>query len=421
MKRNILAGLLLLSLLGCSEDGTVASGSPANAPIRFDAACNLEGLAPALRQTFVMIDEGLVQKISEPQEFASKNKLLRDLVTALADPSAIELGRMAARERITIYLAPAGGGSAKQVFSGCLPGISAEEKLALAGAQGGLNRFFAGNKEDEFLDSANQFTAAMVGTLIAIAQRRTDAAVDEQRLATALRSIGSALRGTEASRRVFIVSNSLDGGSHPSITDARRAGLKDGAESGLDLGNSDLYVLSEFSPDALGMAFAEARATTQSARLAGWSNDIAGFEFGTPPVRIVRYAGKALYPDGQSLVVRVRIGVDDAGRMVDSWLTLSDLRDMSIPMFGQAICQERGDCEYKSDRSGFAQAWVAERSSVPSFDNEAPFAGLREWSMRSSGAKLTGEVFDSAVSRIGGDPNRKSIPFEATIQQKSTH
>lgn len=421
MMRKILAGLLLLSLLGCSEDGSITSGSPVNAPIRFDAACNLEGLAPALRQTFVVIDEGLVQKIAGPHEFASKNKLLRDLVTALADPSAIELGRVAARERISIYLAPAGGGSAKQLFSGCLPGLGADEKAALAAAQGGLNRFFTGGKEDEFIDSANQFTAAMVGTLIAIAQRRTDAALDEQRLATALRSMASTLRGTEASRRIFLVSNALDTGNQSSISDARRAGLKAGAESGLDLGNSDLYVLSEFSLDANGMAFAEARATAQSARLAGWSNDIAGFEFRTPPTRMVRYAGKALYPDGQSLVVRLRIGVDDAGRLVDSWLTLSDLREMSIPMAGQAICQESGDCEYQSDRSGFAQAWVAERGSVPNFDNEAPFAGLREWSMRSSGTRLSGEVFDSAVSRIGGDPNRRSIPFEATLQQKSTH
>jgi len=422
LRTKTTALFVALSLAACGGEGAPAViDAGLVKSVKYENYCSVPDMLPALRQTFIVLDENLLVATQTAADFASKNQRLRDAVLAFADPgSSLEQGRSAPRERITVLLAPIDGGTAKQIFTGCIPGLSTTDRAALANTQSATAKFFAGGSDEKFMEGADDFTAILVGALVNAAQRRSrEAAATQPKFFDSLRGFGTALR-TESARRVVLVSNAVEVVVGANESEARAAAFLAAKTAGFDFGNADVLLIGDGGNNPLRVAYMDAWLVAQAGRLAGWSNDPSGLSYQPAPTKIERFMGTSRYPDGQELVTKVRLAYDDNGKLVDSWLILSDMREAAIPLTGQAICQQNNACDFRSDKGGFAQSWIAERGSEPKFDENAPYAGLREWSMTVSGAKLQGEVFDSAVDRIGKNASSKTIPFTATAQQKAT-
>ncbi len=422
-KLKIAAGALTFILTACGDNvAPNASAGGTNQIFKMETYCAVPDMAVSLRHTFIVLDEAMIVATQSAEDFAQKNQTMRDVVMGLADPlGAIEQGRTSARERITLLVAPQDGSSTKQLFTGCVPGLTARDRELLASGQSSTSKFFSGSAEDKFLEGAAEFRTVMVGALIQGARAKpSTASPSESRYFQSLRNFGQVLASSESTRRVILVTDAMPASSAPNDTDSRQQGFTAAHESNLDFGNSSIYILGAGGDSAQNLARAEAWITAQNGSLLGWSKQLEGISFQPAPTTVARFVGTSTYPDGQSLVTKVRIAYDDNGKLVDSWLILTDLNEYAIPLSGQAICSEPGACDFRADKSGFAQSWVVQRGSEPTFDEKAPFAGLREWSMKSAGSKLSGEVFDSAVDSIAGNTNSRSIPFSATAQLKAT-
>lgn len=419
--RNCSVVLLLASLLiGCGSDESAQPDRPGpSLAMRYEDYCAPPGLSVPLRDTFVVIDESVIVHAASPEEFASKNSYMRDAVMSLANyQDALEQGRTAPRERISVFVAGSDGSPARQIFTGCIPGLSEKERKEIAAGQSASSRFFSGRAEEAFIDGANEFTAILAGALINAARRAPEEPTGTK-MFQSIRNFGSLLGGTENARRIILVSNRVQVETAETVTETRTVAFRNASETNIDFANSDVYLLATGGENPLAVSYMEAWLIAQNGRLAGWAAEPSGLIHQTPPTTLLRYAGTTTYPDGQALVIKIRLAWDENGRLVDSWLVLTDLRDHAIPMSGQAICRLQNDCEIRSDRGGFAQAWIAEKGSEPVFDNQVPFAGLREWKLTLTGDALRGEVFDSAVDVIVGS-NRKFIPLQATHQVKAT-
>ena len=421
IKIKIATSILLLFLAGCSDDVAPTAGG-VNQNFKMETYCTVPDMAVSLRHTFIILDEAMIVATQSAEDFAQKNQKMRDAVMGLADPlGAIEQGRTSARERITLLVAPLDGSAAKQLFTGCVPGLTAKDRDVLANGQSGASKFFSGSAEDKFLEGAAEFRTVMVGALIQSARTKSsNAAPSESHFFQSLRNFGQVFASSESTRRIVLVTDAMPTSSAANDTDSRIQGFDAAKESNLDFGNSGIYILGAGGEAAQNLARAEAWITAQNGALLGWSKQLEGISFQPAPTTVARFVGTSTYPDGQSLVTKVRIAYDDNGKLVDSWLILTDLNEYAIPLSGQAICAAADACDFRADKGGFAQAWVVQRGSEPTFDEKAPFAGLREWSMKTAGSKLTGDVFDSAVDSIAGKTKSKSIPFTATAQLKAT-
>lgn len=420
----VLPALMVLFAAGCGSDSAVAP-SPVGASggqLRMETYCAVEGLSPALRQTFVVVEERALEPVAQAEEFAQKNQAVRDAVMAFADPvSALEAGRVAARERITLMIAPVDGSAPRQVFTGCLPGLTAEERMAQAQGESKVSNFFTGGTAQKIGDDVDRFRATIAGALIQAA-RSAPAVQDSEEgaLMRSLSAVGQVFRSADAVPRIVLVSGGLPPVKPVDMVVARGQGMADAGQTRMDLGNAEVMVIAPGGNSDVTRAYWQAFLLRQGGQLTSWSTDSSGLSITPSPVRLQRFSGTAAYPGGGDDIVQLRIATDPSGKLANSWLVLTGAPfDRAIPLTGQAVCDESGACRIRSDRGGFAQAWVAGRGDEPRFDNDAPFGGMREWSFDVGGTGLKGDVFDSAVSQVGPIAGKKSIEIKAVLQQKA--
>lgn len=422
-----LAAASALALAGCSgADAPTASLSPTgNGQIRMETYCSLEGLAPALRQTFIVVDERTLTPIAQAAEFGAKNAAVRDAVMTFSDPAgSIEGGRSAPRERITLLVAPADGAAPRQIFTGCLPGLSADERAAVAKGESKLDTFFTGGAASKLEESANDFRAAVAGAMVRAAQAipaQPSAPGTESTLFGSLAATGQMFRSTDAVPRIVLVSDHLplpaDAGDEKA---ARATAFTEAGALRVDLGNAEVFAIGHGGNDGQSRTYLQAFLLRMNGHLVSWSADATGVTPLPAPTSLQRYSGTATYPGGSDEIVQIRLATDASGKLVDSWLVLAGQPfDRSIPLTGQGVCDAGSNCHYKSDNGGFAQAWVAARGAEVSFDNLAPFGGMRQWALDTSGNDLKGRIFDPAVSQVGNVPGVDSIPIKAVLQQKA--
>ena len=411
MRRALLALLAFAALPGCEPDLSISSGG--EGPARFEAACALPGLPTAQRQTLIILDQASLARAEDPDAFRERNPSLIPAVVAIADAqSAVASGALAARERVSLYLAPADGGGLRLLFTGCAPALSASELQRLREGSSAVGRvrddFFASGAADRIEEQAGQYRSQLLGAL-----QRAAAHAPENPPAQAADFAGTtlvrALRATPRlvdpalglGRVVLIAPRAL--AAIPRLPDAavaRASGFAAARQLGLNLGLVELHVA--LAPAADGRDYAQAFFLASGANLVSWSTQ--GASSLPPPPSVVRaFAGEVQYGD-RPYPIELRLNSDPAGLLVNSWLLVRGSRANATPLTGAVACAgER--CRVTGDDGGFAQAWSTRPGGEPEFDPDMPFGGLRNVEIVIDGAAGQGRVFDSVVDEIGGRPD----------------
>lgn len=415
-----------LFLAACPDGNTPSKISPAagiSQAIRLEEYCTLPGLPPSGRHTYVLIDEHVVGRVEQTEDFGTTNAELRNVILAFATPNAASVtGLMDHRERLSILLLPREGTAAKLLFTGCLPSLSADE-LASADREGSaLATFFTGGTRQRLDEAAETFRRRVARALILAARSAPGPAEPEtgrlpqSQLVQSLLASGHLVNGDAGLPRVVLLARlgeiDIDGAS--TSESARRNGFADGQTVALDLARSELHVfLVGDNETSLARDYARAFFLTRHANLMTWADDTPP-PLPAPPVVVERYNGEALYPR-EPEAIQIRIAADRNGALVNSWIILRGEQNRSIPMTGRRFCNSGGRCSLRSDDGGFAQAWSPNAGGTPEFDRLLPFVGMREWEMTVQDQNFEGRVFDPTV-RIGPD-SADSFPLRGSVAQ----
>lgn len=423
--RHLLApsavAVLAFSLAGCDPETKGGEGGGSTGMIRSEAYCDKPGLAAPLRQTFILIDAKVIKKAALATEFAERNAFIRDLGLAFANPAlALASGLSDPRERITILLVPADGSPAQPVFTGCIPGLSADEEAAARSGNSGLGEFLTGDALSGMAKDAEQFQIAVVGGLTNAAKSGLDTPepqtgpVAASTLFSAIRASRGVLeppKGTLA-RYVIVTNLSAAGFEDPASADTpHKQGRDAGFKAAGDFGLSDVMIVQPEGTAPTGREFLEGFLLAQGGRLVSYSSGKPAAGERAP--KAVRYfEGEAAYP-GRSERVTLRIADDGKGNLSSSWLTMLGGVNKPIPLTGQISCTSPTVCKIASDDKGFAQAWSPQPGGEPEFANDLPFGGMRNFSFEISGKDLKGEASDPMV-QIGNDAAKSAIAITAT-------
>jgi len=422
MFSGVLGAVLMLFLSACDRSTDVAAPVlGGDGELKAEAFCDVQGLKPSLRHTYLLIDESIITKTETPADFVIHNVAIRDAVLALADPvRAISSGAADFRERVSIIVMRKDGSGGGRVFTGCVPALSPEEQQQIRSESSAVSDFFSGGVAQKLQNEVADFQGRLVGSL-QLAARQAPGPASPQTgefadtaLIKSLRASGRLINSDAGVPRLVLITN-LGGVHFPPMMkreEARKAGFELGKTIGLDFGRADVLVIQPSGGEDLHREFMDAFLLAQHGGLAYWGDYRVG-ALAAAPVSVSRYAGDAAYPKGPE-TLQIRIGIDRNGKLVNSWVLLKGRPDRSTPMTGNAVCGQDGRCEIRSDQGGFAQAWSLAPGGEPEFDPEAPFGGMRDFQLISDRERVTGRVFDAAISQIGdaGD----SIAIKAAAQ-----
>ena len=421
-----LSVISLLILSGCGSDHQSGSASAlgSGGEIKAEAFCSVPELAETLRHTYLLLDEAAISKTTTPAEFVDLNAPLRDMVLTFADPKkSLSAGTAAARERVSIFVLPRDGSAGKRVFTGCIPGLSSQELKTVKSESSKISDFFSGGIAQKIENDSKAFRTRLIGGLQVAAAQATGPAephsggLDETSLVKSLRASGRMINGDEGPPRVILYTDisKLDLPTGASRQEARQAGFDLARGTSLDFGRSNVAVVLPSSTNEITREFFDTFLLAQHGHLIHWGSASVG-ALPPAPTQLQRYAGEVEYSGG-SETVQLRIGTDQDGKLVNSWLVQVGSPNRSTPLTGQAICDDTGSCEIRSDDGGFTQAWSLSPGGEAEFDPEAPFGGLRQFRFETNEEQLTGKFFDPVVGQIG---DADHIPVSATVQKKAT-
>lgn len=413
-------------LAACSpEPSSVPAGTSPGQSIRMEQFCDAPGLDKPLRETYILIDSAKLKRAESPEQFAQLNVDARSAVLAIGDPaSSVDQGISAARERVTLLLTSPDGAAPRQLFTGCLPALSIDDREAIAKSESAAATFFTGGKEQAIREAADQFRTALIGSLIATARAQPESgASSSDAFLKSISSSAVAFGGkAESVPRLVFVTDSFAAAASESIVDARRLGFAKAEELTVKLGFGDVAIVGSGSESEVAREGTRSLLLGMGGNLVSWTRDGGSMKSNSIPTELRRFSGVVTYPVSPVIEesVQIRLGLDANGRLTNSWMIAIGDRTSGVPMDGGGACTADGACELRSETSGmFAQLWVPERQgNEPYFDNQTfpPYGALRQWRIDIRGETLTGAIFDPAVDQIGTDPRVKELMISATLQ-----
>lgn len=408
-----LAGLVMLS--GCGEDEVAAPAGQAS--VKLDAFCTMGGLAPALRETLLVIDQTAV-KPSKPETFRTENSELFAVIHGLADAErALGSGAMAPRERFTIAIANPASGGLSQIFTGCVPGLSKEELAGRAkkGEDGGIDVFFGSDMASKLEDAKEEFLKQVI--LMAVqapvgGEARGGDSFRESSFARTLKTIGPGTGAAGRVRRIFLFAD--PGKALASIPapypEARKAAFDQAAAAQTNLGMVELYLVPA------GRALTDVQRGFLDAYFLGSAGDLRFAGSFSPdslakvPVKVIDYTGELPLAADVKSPMEMRIASAADGTIANSWLSYTGSRGVRrTPIAGQFACTADG-CDLRGDPNlALGQRWRTDAGTEPQVLVDGPFGGMRMISGRDDGQKLSGRIYDPMIFLEGqGD-----IPFVA--------
>lgn len=412
-------------LAGCSAPTPTPAGAGPGPAIRMEQFCDTPGLPRPLRETYVVVDSLKLKRAETPADFADRNADARSAVLAVGNPSSsVDQGLSAARERITLLLTSADGAAPRQLFTGCLPALSAADRADLASTESAASTFFTGGQEQKIREAGDQFRTALIGSLIATARAQPEAlAADGTAFLQSLASSSIVFGGKQESvPRIIFVTDAFAAMDGVDTMTARKAGFERAKELGVKLGFSEVAIVGNGSESEAGREGARSMLLAMDGALGSWTKDGGSIRSAAVPIQIRRFAGAVTYPISPPLeeIVHVRLGLDANGQLTNSWMIEIGEYRTGVPMQGIGTCTTEDRCELRSDASStFAQLWVPERKgNEPHFDDKstAPYAALRQWKLTVIAGQLQGEIFDPAVDQIGENPQARALSVKATLQ-----
>ncbi|NNM75796.1 hypothetical protein HJG53_02600 [Sphingomonas sp. ID1715] len=405
MRRLIFASSVVALLAGCGGD-PVLDKQDGKGLVKLEAACSLAGLPSALRETLVVIDKTMV-KPADPETFRVENPELWALVTGLADGQrASDTGAMAPRERLTIALADPQSGGLEQLFTGCLPGLSADEMAGRTGkGEDGLSsKFFGSDMASQISRQREEFLKQVVISIATAkfgGQARPADNFGDSGFARTLKTVGPG-RGTPGLvRRVFLFADPAKALTTvpAEYVAARKQGFdaSDGFQA--NFGQSDIYVVPAGRP--LGenqRAFLDAFLLASRGDL----KSVAPFSpdgLSKPPVRLISYSGELPLGGGIKTPMELRLASAADGTIVNSWISYTGSKGVrATPLAGQFVCGAEGVCDLRGDPNlSLGQRWRTEPGKAPQPLPEGPFGGMRLIEGKDDGQRLTGRIYDPVI------------------------
>lgn len=420
------AGLLGAATLvaSCGGPATGTAGATSAATPRLEAFCQLEGLPQSARQSVLVIDERVLVKATEPADARVVNPELFAIALSLGDPmQAVSSGAMAPRERLSVYIAPATGTAPRLVFTGCVPGVSADEMKALTArkskVRGAVDSYFGANVGNKVSEATTEFRQALLGSLVRAvkdpAAGRKAADLQSSSIIRSLASVRQLAAPEQGLPRLFVLTDltlfTAAGVVQPA--DARRAGFAAADTARLAFGKAEVHLLGRKAGTTLGRDFADAFVLGSQGLLQSWG----GTTFSNapaPPVKVRLFAGKIDY-GGMEYPAQLRLAVDRNGSLVNSWLVVKLDREYATPVTGALACTPEDSCRLTSDDKGLAQAWSLDPNPQPEFAADMPLGGLRYIEADIVDGVATGKVFDPSVDQIGSLPGSLGLRFRMTV------
>jgi hypothetical protein len=366
--------------------GVVCSSANAQELERSDRFCEIEGLKPSLRQTLIIVDSRVIRPT------VPENTLWVGPLIELLDPTRPEIfTRFSPRERVSVVVTATDGGSPATIFSGCLPMLTEAEVGAEKARSGGVasrvKLFFGQGLIAEVSAEGDHFNNQLARALSRYTRGPRAAAPDsvtqfpEGPLARTFSRGASIIDDSRGVPRLIVISDipELQQNSFKDDNDARAQGFAAGEKIPGDLGRSDIFLLSpraqvnESSREYLAAYF-----TRSSAALINWQTS-ALTGLGVGPARVDRFIGETEY-GASPVTMRLRLGSDKNGKLVDSWVTVaSTQRELSMPLTGTFFCDSQKKCTISGDGRNFSQVWSTRIGDEPELNPKLPFGGLQKF------------------------------------------
>ena len=420
---RLIALAALAGLGGCGGaegDTATAAGEGAARPVKLDSFCGRQELPGPRRETVIAIDSTAIMA-SPPDRFRKDNGRLVDLLTGLAtSQQALETGAMAPRERLTILaLDPASGGS-RQVFTGCLPGVTPDELAArqASGAESGLDKYMGSDLASDVEDASADFLKAATVAMVSI--KAAAPAKDAGTPATMLRVLKALVRQPgDTPRRLFVYTDPSRPlrALPPDYAALRADAFKAAREAQISLGLVDAYVIpARRDLDDRQRGFLDALLLGAGANL----RSVAPFS----PDRLEPAAKASFVYVGQMPLyanveapAELRLNVTAAGRLVNSWIGFTG-RDgvKATPLGGEFACDADGACTLKGDpQAGLGQRWRTLAGSTPQPLADAPFGGMRMIEAAGGTESLNVRIFDPTFKILLAGSTPTDIKFKARL------
>jgi hypothetical protein len=377
--------------------------------------CHSEGFTRPLRQTIVVLDEMTVEPWTSG-EMSEGNRRWMNAAISLAGVEEAQRDKNAApRERITVLLARANGSDLVRVFTGCPPTFSREEMEKLDASTAGARRMF-----DEWLGKdprsrveADQkaFRIKLLGALVQLTKEAVKAKSPESNFLSLLPAVGRTLDLGNGIPRIVIFSPLvLANGTFANKAAAREAGFKQASLYAADLKRAEVYVVhGKREANSIADDYLSALLLASKGYLVDTSGETLP-ALRDAPQMIAVYGGFISY----GLVnapMQIRLAVDSAGSLVNSWVEISVDKATATPMTGKAICKGANldNCTIQGDGKDFSQAWALDPDpNKPTFDQHLPFSGMRWFQFTTSAKGATGTFYDPMVIVN----KQKDMPFD---------
>jgi hypothetical protein len=419
-----------LLLTACGRSPTPVNPGAAG-PASFEKYCNAPGAPRALRQTLLIIDENEVQPNAAPGQLAAGNRKWTLWIGGLlGKPGDSKSSAFSPRERLTVLLAPRNGAEPRTVFTGCVPGFSADEVQAIAKGQGGIGSassdFFGSGPVQTAAKDADRFRSLLGSALARLGDSENQTksaeggdALETSSLLTSLRQ-KSLVDLSAGIPRIVIFSDmsrlSIEGANIP---EARSAGFALARRAPLDLKRAEVFVAG-VAPDsrtAQVRAFVDAFLLGSEGQLRGFgSGDIGLQQIAPQSVRV--YSGMIRY-GSEDVPMRLRLATTNDGRIIDSWIAVRRDVETATPFEGEIVSDGRDGEIGRNDSKGLGQLWSTDPDPEPEFGSDLAFGGLRGLELRvhPDGA-LDGRVMDPIVNKINGSA-KAYIEFKLHLDEKS--
>lgn len=382
-----------------------------------EKSCNLEGFSRPLRQTIIVLDELAVEPFTGDEISEGNLRWIRSIVSLAGVQEAQRNQNAAPRERITVLLARANGSDLVRVFTGCPPTFSREEADKLDANSTGISRKF-----DEWLGrdprsriEADQrgFRTKLLGALVQLTKEAPKAKLRESNFISLFPEVGRSFDLGNGIPRIVIFSPLvLMNGNFENQAAAREGGFKQASRYAADLKRAEVYVVrGKNEANALARDYVAALLLGSKGFLVDTSGETLP-SLRDAPQMIAVYGG--FIPYGLvNAPMQIRLAVDLAGSLVNSWVEISVDRATATPMTGKAICKGANldNCTIQGDGKDFSQAWAVEPDpNKPTFDQRLPFSGMRWFQFTASAKGASGSFYDPMVIVN----KQKDMPFDLT-------
>lgn len=401
-EKAALVPLACVALAACG--GSETPGVSTAQPVKFDQFCAVADMKPALRQTLVVIDASAVRP-STPETFRSENAELLSLVTGVAEPTrAVSSGAMAPRERLTISVADPVSGGLKQIFTGCVPGVSEQElgERASKGEDGAAASYFGSDLQSKISEGGEAFWKQALLSLVQVKPSGAAPSGDGIKsvgVARVFKSIGPSEPGVI--RRVFVYTDAARGLNNIDKTAAsvRAEGFRDAQQLQADLGKADIHMVPA------GRPLSDAQGSYLDALLLGIQGNLRSFgpfspnTLSKPPVKVLRYTGDLPLAANVRTPMEMQLAVAVDGSLVNSWISYTGSQGVrSTPVTGQFACAADASCDLRGDPNmALGQRWKTEMGTAAQPLPGGPFGGMRMISGKDDGQTFAGRIYDPII------------------------